>query len=50
MHFDVEYFEKADGRKIILTHGFTKKTHKTPSSEIKIAEKYRNEYFVRKEN
>lgn len=38
------------GRKIILTHGFTKKTQKTPLSEIKLAKKYQNEYFGRKEN
>ena len=37
------------GRKIILTHGFVKKTQKTPPSEIDMAKKYRNEYINRKE-
>ncbi|MCL2076867.1 MAG: type II toxin-antitoxin system RelE/ParE family toxin [Oscillospiraceae bacterium] len=37
------------GRKIILTHGFTKKTSKTPLPEIATAKKYRNEYINRKE-
>jgi len=37
------------GKKIILTHGFVKKTQKTPPSEINIAKKYRNEYINRKE-
>ena len=35
------------GRKIILTNGFTKKTMKTPKSEIEIAKKYRREYLER---
>ena len=39
-----------DGRKIILTHGFTKKTQKTPPSEIEMALKYRAEYLSRGEN
>ena len=38
------------GKKIILTNGFIKKTNKTPSSEIALAKKYRNEYLKRKEN
>ena len=38
------------GKKIILTNGFTKKTQKTPQSEILIAKKYREEYLERKEN
>ena len=33
-----------DGRKIVLTHGFTKKTQKTPSGEIARAKKYRDRY------
>ena len=37
------------GRKIILTHGFIKKTQKTPPSEIDRAKRYRAEYLGRKE-
>jgi len=37
------------GRKIILTHGFVKKTQKTPQSEIETAKKYRSEFINRKE-
>lgn len=33
--------------KIILTHGFIKKTQKTPRSEIEKALKYRQEYILR---
>lgn len=35
------------GKKIILTHGFVKKTQKTPPSEISIAKKYRSEHMER---
>ena len=38
------------GRKAILTHGFIKKTQKTPPSEIDKAKQYREEYLSRKEN
>ena len=37
------------GRKIVLTNGFTKKTQKTPKSEIELAKKYRNEFLNRGE-
>ena len=37
------------GNKIILTHGFIKKTKKTPRAEILRAKKYRTEYLSRKE-
>ena len=37
------------GETIVLTHGFTKKTQKTPPSEIERAEKYRRIYLKRKE-
>lgn len=40
----VLYFFYYEGR-IILTHGFVKKTQKTPSSEIEYAKKCR-EYFL----
>ena len=35
------------GNKAVLTHGFTKKTQKTPSKEIKLAMKYREDYMMR---
>ena len=38
------------GKRFILTHGFIKKTQKTPPSEIKLAKKYRQEYLSRKHN
>jgi len=38
------------GKKAILTHGFVKKTQKTPPSEIDRAKKYRDEFLSRKEN
>lgn len=34
----------AIGKTIVLTNGFTKKTPKTPSSEIELAKKYRADY------
>lgn len=37
------YYEK----RIILTHGFIKKTQKTPKSEIKKAKKYRQDFLER---
>ena len=37
------------GKKAILTHGFIKKTPKTPPSEIDRAKNYRAEYLSRKE-
>jgi len=36
------------GRKLILLHGFTKKTDKTPQREIGTAEKRMKEYLSRK--
>jgi len=38
------------GKRAILTHGFIKKTQKTPPSEIDRAKKYRAEYMNREEN
>jgi len=32
---------------IILTHGFIKKSQKTPRNQIKIAESYKNDYLRR---
>ena len=37
-----------DGSKAILTHGFIKKTQKTPKSEIEKAKRYRADYLSRK--
>lgn len=37
------------GEHIILTHGFIKKTQKTPRSEISKAKEYRADYLQRKE-
>jgi phage-related protein len=37
------------GRRIVLTHGFIKKTQQTPKSEIELAKKYRTEYINREE-
>ena len=37
------------GKKIVLTNGFTKKTQKTPKSEIELAKRYRADYLSRKE-
>lgn len=33
------------GKRIILTHGFTKKTNKVPENEIEVAKKYREVYL-----
>ena len=38
-----------DGKKAILTHGFIKKTQKTPRKGIDRALRYKEEYFSRKE-
>lgn len=35
------------GHEIILTHGFVKKTQKTPKREIELAKKYRADYMER---
>jgi Phage-related protein len=42
----VLYFFMQD-RKIVLTHGFIKKTQKTPTKEIRRSKKYRKEYIAR---
>ena len=36
-----------DGKKVILTNGFTKKTPKTPPAEIERAKRYKAEYEQR---
>ncbi len=35
------------GKKIVVTHGFVKKTQKTPVKEIEKAKEYRKDYFER---
>lgn len=37
-----------DDYRIILTHGFVKKTQKTPPEEIRMAEQFKEDYFQRK--
>ena len=44
----VLYFFAA-GRKINLTHGFVKKTNKTPPGEIELAKKYKDDYMRRRD-
>lgn len=34
-----------DGRQIIMTNGFVKKTRRTPPGEIALAKRYRDEYY-----
>lgn len=38
-----------DGKQIVMTNGFVKKTQKTPPAEIETAKKYRSDYLSRKE-
>lgn len=38
-----------DGSIWVLTHGFQKRTRKTPKTEIQTAEKCRNEYLYRRQ-
>ncbi|MBL0096675.1 MAG: type II toxin-antitoxin system RelE/ParE family toxin [Bacteroidetes bacterium] len=41
------FFDK--GQLVILVNGFQKKTQKTPSKEIELAEKLKKQYFNEKE-
>lgn len=41
------FFDK--GNLVVLINSFQKKTQKTPSSEIKLAEKLKKQYFIDKE-
>ena len=34
----------------VITHGFTKKSQKTPQREIELAKRYRKEYRERSQN
>ena len=38
------------GQRFVLTHGFIKKSQKTPTSEIERAKRYRTEFLNREEN
>ena len=38
-----------DGPEVVLTHGFQKKTRKTPRNEIEKAEVYQRDYLDRRE-
>ena len=38
-----------EGRVVLLTNGFVKKTQKTPKQEIDLAKTYRADYYARKE-
>ncbi|MEY8663071.1 type II toxin-antitoxin system RelE/ParE family toxin [Ligilactobacillus faecis] len=44
----VLYFQKV-GQEYIITHGFTKKTQKTPKKEIERAHRIMNRYFIEEE-
>ena len=41
-------FAFQDGKSLVLTHGFIKKTQKTPYPEIERAQKYRDDHFKEK--
>ena len=45
------FWDKTDNKStlVLATHGFVKKTQKTPKSEIKRAEDIRKEYFEQKQ-
>ena len=40
------FFFYVEGR-IVITHGFIKKTQKTPRAQIELAKKYREDFFAR---
>lgn len=44
--YRVLYFHH-ENNKFVLTHGFTKKTQKTPPREIRLAKSYRDDYLKR---
>ncbi|MDE5586103.1 MAG: type II toxin-antitoxin system RelE/ParE family toxin [Muribaculaceae bacterium] len=44
------FWDNEEGRLIVATHGFIKKTQRTPENEIDRAEALRREYFLRKTN
>lgn len=42
------FFIIADNSVVVLTHGFIKKSQKTPKSEIERAESYRKDFLKRR--
>ena len=42
------FFFYVEGR-IVITHGFIKKTQKTPRAQIELAKKYRNDFLKRQQ-
>lgn len=46
---DVNMYFFVIGNKAVLTHGFTKKTQKTPIKEIDRAKRYRDDYMKQQE-
>lgn len=38
------------GKKVVITHGFQKKTEKTPQAEIEKAQRYMNEFLRREKD
>lgn len=46
--YQVLYFFVVNG-KAVLTHGFIKKTQKTPKAEFERAKRYRDDYLRRKD-
>lgn len=44
----LSFWDKSKSSYIVATHGFDKKTQKTPKGEIKHAEKIRDEYYKTK--
>ena len=40
------FFDRNDT--VVITHGFVKKTQKTPQGEVDRAERYRQDYFARR--
>ena len=41
----LSFWDKSQRSLVIATHGFEKKTQKTPQNEIKHAEQIKNEYY-----
>ncbi|MEX1132857.1 MAG: type II toxin-antitoxin system RelE/ParE family toxin [Flavobacteriales bacterium] len=44
------FWDKQQGRLVVATHGFVKKTDKVPGGEIQRAHKLRDRYFTEKTN
>jgi phage-related protein len=49
-HVPTEEFLDSLSDKVIIAHGFVKKTQKTPHGKIDRAEKYRQDYFARRKS